>query len=222
MKRIFLMRHGESIQNTGENEKLQLPDHAICLTSNGKQQALDGGQFLKSYFYKNSIESWDVQIWNSPYTRTRETEQIVNSVLNIKNVKEDAMLIEMQFGIFDSISKDKIKEQFPLEWEMFQRNRQFNGKYYARRPGGESPFDAEIRQRLFLSSIFRDFNNSGPENLIIIGHGASLNLLVKAFFHYSHEWYEKEPNPGNCSIRHIEVGKPNRYKGYIYGKPEEV
>lgn len=37
--RIFLIRHGESVANTGENEVLGLADHRVCLTDCGKEQA---------------------------------------------------------------------------------------------------------------------------------------------------------------------------------------
>lgn len=76
----------------------------------------------------------------------------------VSSIKEDDMLTELQFGIFDSIPKEKIPILFPEEWERFQNNRRFNGKFYARRLGGESPFDCEIRQKLFIDTLFRDIN----------------------------------------------------------------
>lgn len=35
--KIFLIRHGESIQNTKENYRLKLPDHKVYLTEEGKK-----------------------------------------------------------------------------------------------------------------------------------------------------------------------------------------
>ena len=53
--RIFLIRHGESIQNTHENFE-NLPDHNIYLTEKGVKQADDCGKFLKEYCDKNNID----------------------------------------------------------------------------------------------------------------------------------------------------------------------
>ena len=51
--KIFLIRHGESIQNTKENYSLRLPDHKVYLSEKGKVQAHDAGKFLKKYVREN-------------------------------------------------------------------------------------------------------------------------------------------------------------------------
>ena len=220
MKHLYLVRHGESTQNVGINEQLRIPDHAIPLTDLGHEQASKAGEFLSKRLSSESIDN--IAMWVSPYRRTRETAAEIRNHLHVTDVKEDDMLTELQFGIFDSLPKERVKVEFPVEWERFQNNRRFNGKFYARRPGGESPFDCEIRQKLFIDTLFRDFAQGGPDHIVIVGHGAALNIFRKAMFHYSHEWYEAEPNPGNCSIMHLilDNGK-NTDAGYIYGEPAE-
>lgn len=37
---IFLIRHGESITNTGENYKERVPDHLVTLTEEGIRQMM--------------------------------------------------------------------------------------------------------------------------------------------------------------------------------------
>lgn len=219
MRSLYLVRHGESIINVGINEKLRIPDHAVYLTDKGKEQADEAGKFLKKHFDNKNVDGTSIRIWVSPYIRTRMTAEIINKHLNTIDVREDDMLVELQFGIFDSVPKSRIKELFPIEWENFQNNRKFNGKFYARRPGGESPFDCEIRQKLFLDTLYRDFQgNNCPDDIIIVGHGAQLSILRKALFHYTHEWYEHEPNPTNCSIQRIILESGNNSDlGYIYG-----
>lgn len=220
MKRLYLVRHGESIQNVGINQKLRMPDHAIYLTENGIMQASNAGKFLCDYL--GNIPCSNITMWVSPYTRTRQTADEILKHIKVNKVKEDDMLTELQFGIFDAIPKEKIPDLFPEDWERYQNNRKYNGKFYARRPGGESPFDCEIRQKLFLDSLFRDIHKDCPDHIIIVGHGAALTILRKAIFHYNHEWYAQENNPGNCSIQAIilDDGK-NKDLGYIYGKAEE-
>lgn len=217
MKNIFLVRHGESSQNVGINEKERIPDHAVYLTSNGKKQAFEAGKWLKNYLDIQGINKYDTRVWVSPYRRTRQTAEQMNISLQINNIREDDMLVELQFGLFDNISDEEAASQFPAEWAYYENCKKYNGKFYARKPCGESPFDVEKRMRLFISSIYRDFQNGGPDNLIVIGHGASNRLLVKAFFHYTHEWYESDPNPDNCWIRQIQIShKGNKDLGYIY------
>lgn len=222
MKHIYLIRHGESIQNVGINEKLRIPDHAITLTDNGHIQAEAMAKWVEQKL-RNIDTASRAALWISPYKRTEQTAKHLTDRVSFKSVKRDDMLTELQFGIFDSIPKDRIKEIFPIEWEAFQNNRRFNGKFYARRPGGESPFDCEIRQKLFIDTLFRDFDKH-PEidTIVIVGHGAALTCLRKAMFHHSYEWYEAEPNPGNCSIIRLVLDNgDNTDEGYIYGGPAE-
>lgn len=221
MKHLYLVRHGESIQNVGINEKLRIPDHAIPLTKEGERQAAAVAMFL-SEVALSKVPKDNVVMWVSPYQRTRQTAQIILDRLLISDVKEDDMLTELQFGIFDSIPLDKLPSLFPDEVARYQNNLRFNGRFYARFPGGESPFDCEIRQKLFLDTLFRDINGGCPDHIIIVGHGAALKLLRKAIFHYSHEWYANEANSDNCSVQSIilNAGK-NTDAGYIYGHPAE-
>ena len=219
---LFLVRHGESIQNTGDNFEMRLPDHAIYLTQQGHEQAELAGKALRDWCIDNLRKHPSTgRMWVSPYTRTRQTAEELNKSLGIKDIREDDMLTEMQFGLFANMPKSKAKKQFPVEWEAFQNNRRVNGKFYARRPDGESPFDCMIRQRLFIDTLFRDINyGTCPEIVVIVGHGAQISCFRKAMFHYNYEWYEKEPNASNCSIQHIIINnKNNKDAGYIYGYP---
>ena len=90
--RIFLIRHGESIQNTKVNYQLGLPDHKVYLSDLGKKQAHEAGIFLKRYIDDGAIDLTKATLWVSPYERTRETAQIINQYLQIPTVKEDITL----------------------------------------------------------------------------------------------------------------------------------
>ncbi len=80
---IFLIRHGESMQNTKLNETIKLPDHKVYLTEKGKRQAKEVGEFLKEYIFFHNIDISTARMWVSPYTRTRQTAEIINSCLDI-------------------------------------------------------------------------------------------------------------------------------------------
>jgi YbbR domain-containing protein len=65
MKNLFLVRHGQSMQNTFENYKLKLPDHKVYLTDLGKKQAHDVGIILNDYFNENQLDKDSSIMMNS-------------------------------------------------------------------------------------------------------------------------------------------------------------
>lgn len=214
--KIFLIRHGESMQNTKENYNIGLPDHKVYLTEQGKEEARLAGEFLKKYIDDNNIDISNSTMWISPYTRTRETASIINSILNIKKVKEDITLIEQQYGLFSDKEIAKIKEMYPDQFEYYDNYYQNDGKFYAKLPQGESPFDVALRTKQFIDTIYRD----KEDVLFVVSHGTTIKTIIMNFFHYSPEWYSKEITPGNCSIRLIDTdGKDNTEK-YIYNEPK--
>lgn len=214
--KIFLIRHGESMQNTKENYKIGLPDHKVYLTERGKNEALMAGQFLVSYIKENKIDLTNSVMWVSPYTRTRETANIINEQLGIKKVKEDITLIEQQYGLFSDKEIERIKKLYPDQFEFYDNYYQNDGKFYAKFPQGESPFDVALRTKQFINTIYRD----KEDILFVVSHGATIKTIIMNFFHYSPEWYSSEITPGNCSIRLIEADDKVNTERYIYNEPK--
>lgn len=215
--KIFLIRHGESMQNTKENYESGLPDHMVYLTDQGKDDARKAGEFLKEYITTNNIDLTNSVMWVSPYKRTRETAEIINSILNIKKVKEDVTLIEQQYGLFSDKEISTIKEMYPDQFAFYDNYYQNDGKFYAKFPQGESPFDVALRTKLFIDTIYRD----KEDVLFVVTHGTTMKTIIMNFFHYSPEWYARELTPSNCSIRLIEAdGKVNSER-YIYNDPKQ-
>jgi 2,3-bisphosphoglycerate-dependent phosphoglycerate mutase len=210
--KIFLIRHGESIQNTNENVD-NLPDHAIHLTERGKAQADAAGAFLKTYIEENQIDLSKARLWISPYRRTRETAALVNAPIGIDNTLEDFRLVEQQFGLFDGVLDEEIPIKYPNEHAFFERTRQFQGKFYARYPQGESAFDVAIRVKSFIGSMVRDYEKQGLENLFIVSHGLTNRILIQSWLKHAPEWLDSERNPKNCSVRLIEDRED---KGYLF------
>ena len=217
---LYLVRHGESKQNVGINFEERIPDHAVELTEKGLTQADAAGQFLADLLKDEPKEN--IVMWRSPYQRTRQTSNGILRHVSVNKIKEDDMLVELQFGVFDNIPPERREEVLPEFYAYYKNARRFNGKFYARMPCGESPFDCEIRQKLWLESLYRDINKGNhPEHVIVVGHGAQLRLLRKAIFHYPHEWYADTKNPGNCSIVQVVLSpQKNMSRGYIYGTCE--
>lgn len=214
--KLFLIRHGESMQNTKENYKIGLPDHKVYLTEQGKIEASLAGKFILSYVRDNNIDLSNSVMWVSPYIRTRETASIINEILCIKKVKEDITLIEQQYGLFSDKEIETLKKIYPEQFAFYDNYYQNDGKFYAKLPQGESPFDVALRTKQFINTIYRD----KEDVLFIVSHGTTLKTIVMNFLHYSPEWYSCEPTPGNCSVRLIEVGDKVITERYIYNEPK--
>lgn len=209
---IFLIRHGESIANIGSNYEKRIPDHLVSLTDAGKQQAREAGIWLANYCKEQGICLDNARIWRSPYLRTRQTSEEFNASLNIADIREDITLVEQQFGLFDCVKDEDRQRFFPKEYEEYQRQLQNQGKFYARLPMGESPYDVAIRVHQFMGTIHRDYEKHGIDTLFIFTHGTTLRTFLLRWFHYSPEWFQEEKNPKNCWIREI---KNHEDCGYI-------
>lgn len=217
--KIYLIRHGESIMNTHENDKIGAIDSKVWLTENGKEQARKSAQFLKNYM--NEAGDLDdiskLRVWISPYHRTRETFEIYDSIIEFKEkgitCYEDFLLAEQEFGLFDNIPEEDWGKIYPNEFNYYNKLKTQEGKFYARCPMGESPKDVAIRCRIFSDTVWRDYQKSGIDTLCLFVHGTVLRSFTMAWNHYSPEWYNAEKNPGNCWIRLIDN---HIDKGYIY------
>ena len=209
---IFLIRHGESVANVGENYIKRLPDHLVSLTEKGKEQARENGAWLAAYCKERNIDLSKARIWRSPYLRTRQTSEEFNRYLQIGDIREDITLTEQQFGLFDSVPEDEWGNLYPNEYAEYKRQLSNYGKFYARLPLGESPFDVAVRIHQFMGTIYRDFEKHGVDTLFIFTHGTTLRTFLLRWFHYSPEWYHEQRNPKNCWIREIEG---DRDLGYI-------
>ena len=220
MRQFFLIRHGQSLANT-KNTRLgdnYVFDGDIPLTEDGIKECHETGKFLEKYFKENSINKEDVVVWVSPFLRTEETARIINSYLNIKKVYYDPRISEMDFGLFDqrdpvdcnNIDKN-IYEQIGI------RSKSKRGKFYAKRPNGESPLDVYTRMSTFVDTLYRDNNKIN----IIVSHGISLRVFTMRTLHYDLEWYYNEDNADNASVRLI-CGEPLEDKGYIHKGSSEV
>ena len=213
--KLFLIRHGESMQNTKENYSIGLPDHKVYLSENGRNQANLAGAYLKSYLEEKQIDISKSTLWVSPYTRTRETAKIINEHLGITDIKEDITLIEQRYGLFSDKEIEVLKKLYPEEFAFYDKYYQNDGKFYAKMPQGESPYDVALRTKQFLETIFRD----DADPLFIVSHGTTIRTIVMKWFHHSPEWFNAEPNMENCSIRLINSIDKKSTDEYIYGGP---
>lgn len=208
---LYLIRHGESTLDTKENYNDRLPDNKVGLTEKGIDQSYKAGIFLDSYLKENGVNVENAVMWVSPFLRTRQSAQIINSCLGIEDIREDYCLIEQNYGLFSNRSMERNKLLFKDEFDFYDNYCQNAGKFYAKIPQGESPMDVALRTRIFLEMIRSE--KKGP--VFVVSHGTTIKTIVMNTFNYSPEWFNAEPTMQNCSIRII--NKDAMVDDYIYG-----
>jgi probable phosphoglycerate mutase len=128
MKKVFLVRHGETAwslsgQHTGRTD--------IPLTDHGKKQALSLAPLLKKHSFQ--------KIFVSPLQRAKETYDLLHLSAHAE-LDED--LYEWDYGLYEGKTSKQIKEIHP-NWSLF-----ISGA-----PGGESVADVGARAGRMLSKI---------------------------------------------------------------------
>lgn len=181
-----------------------------------------------------------IRMWNSPYLRTRQTSKNIlatalvsdepvhfgevnygarirqpgQSIFYDAKALEHLGLHEQLFGIFDSLSDEERANRFPTEWAHYSKCKAFEGKVWARHPGGESRVDVALRlHNSFFGTIQRDFERHYIKTIVVVAHGTVNRAFTTMWCHHTWEFLEKEPNPRNCSVRLLENGED---KGYIF------
>ena len=221
--RILLVRHGESLGNVDKQIHETTADHAVPLSVRGKEQALGAGWFLKDYFDAEStlVTKLDmkpryprVRLWVSPYRRTRETaDGLQQEVPILTDRREHILLCEQQFGLFDGIPNKDLPKRYPDAHAHYKKLEQFEGRFWARMPMGESRFDVAARVHQAFGTFHRDASKHDIHTIVVVCHGVTLRAFVMMWCHLTPEWFEAEPNPSNCAIRLIKGGED---KGYIF------
>jgi len=199
-KRIILVRHGQSEGNEDSLNYETIPDYALNLTELGQQQAMDAGTEIAGL-----IGDEGVQAYISPYYRTRQTYNGIESVLQqrIKNCHEDPRIREQDWGHL----------RHPDDSRILVAERNQYSLFYYRMKDGESGADVYDRVSSFFETMYRDFNKeSFPENALIVTHGMTLRIFLMRWLHWTVEEYEALANPANCQVIVMELKSDGKYQ----------
>lgn len=200
LSNLFLVRHAQSHANVDSKVLHKLTNMHVKLTETGREQARETGLFLAKLLKQNNMRT---KIWNSPYTRTRETADIIKSVLDSENIQyleeESIYISERQFGLVDTLPE--YYTQYPNESSFYKFHKNANVDFFAKPPLGESPYDMCLRLDSFLRNVIPQTHEM---NHIIVSHGAAIKgmLMMKQALPY--EEYLKMTTPNNASVNHIE------------------
>lgn len=220
MQNIYLVRHGESTANIDKSVHITTPDHAIPLSQRGLQQAEAAGAALAELINVPATEP--LRIWTSPYARTRQTAACIESAVRKRHPhldrREHINLCEQQFGLFDGVPDEELPRRFPLEHAHYELAKNFEGRFWARMPLGESRFDVAVRVHEAFGTFHRDAERHGVKHIIVVCHGVTLRAFVMQWLHLTPEWFDNERNPDNCDVYHLPA-RGNGQGGYVYRTP---
>ncbi len=197
-KRIFLIRHAESIANIDKSIYYKLPGSKIPLTEEGHKGAVECGKILKE-----KLVSDNIFFYLSPYIRTKQTfELILGNLGNVKyKVREEPRIREQDFG---NPRDQHVDFSLDPDYENC-------GAFFYRFPNGESGADVYDRVSTFFYTLHRNFlKKDYPYNVVIITHGMLMRLFLMRWYHWTVEEFERLDNPINCYICSM-ILKNNKY-----------
>jgi len=209
--KIILVRHGESEGNMDRTIYSKIADHKVALTEKGQQQAVEAGKEISNTI---SCLTGSLGVYVSPYKRTRDTWKWIKcgikkslrlSPMEICWEKEDPRIREQEWmsppyhQLFTQKQTDEV-------FEYREKDR-----FFFRMPYGESGADVYDRITTFLDTMYRDFGNNSPHNILIVTHGITLKIFLMRWFHWTPEEFDSYRNPKNCQHVVMEL-KDGKYK----------
>ena len=159
MKKIIMVRHGETIWNT---EKRIQGNANTPLTDAGIQQAEKTGKRL-------NIESID-EIYSSDLGRAVQTAEIINKHLKL-NIEFIKGLRERNYGILEGVSFSELHKKYPdIEEKLYSHNPEY------KIPNGES-------FNIFADRIYNCINHivesTNSRTILMVIHGG----VIECFFY---------------------------------------
>jgi len=156
--KLWIVRHGQSAGNVARDAAheaglsvidIALRDVDVPLSELGLEQAAALGRWFAAL---PEAERPEV-VLSSPYVRARQTAKAICEASGVTEAARqpvvDERLREREFGVFDRLTANGIRQKHPDLAE----HRSLLGKFYFRAPGGESWADVILRLRSALDTI---------------------------------------------------------------------
>tara|TARA_Y100000590_G_scaffold139562_1_gene159831 strand:- start:49 stop:666 length:618 start_codon:yes stop_codon:yes gene_type:complete len=156
---IILLRHGQAENNIKRILAGRTP--GINLTDEGKKQAEQAGQMLKSL----NIST----IYSSPIERAMQTAEIVGNHCGVTPVSDDR-LIELDMGKFTMVPYEEIFKNYGNVFLKF-----YEGSLEISHNGVET--FGEVQRRIFDMVDFIK-NNHKDENVVLVTHMDPIKAVI--------------------------------------------
>ena len=201
-ERIILLRHGQSQANIDHTVLSTTPDNQIELTPLGIEQSREAGRRLKALLGPSARAT----VILSPFERTQQTLLGLMQTLGeeaIREVHVDSRVREQEFGNLQD------EERFREDQELAE----LVGRFYYRRPNGESSADVYDRASDLWESLCAGYSvrkrfahrahnaiATSDEAILIVTHGLTMRLLLMKLFAWDVDTFECVYNPANCGM----------------------
>lgn len=163
--KIRFVRHGETDWNV---QKRIQGGTDIELNETGMEQAKQLGQTIA----EQKLEI--AKIYTSKLQRAYKTAQIIGECIHKEVIPMDG-LEEIHFGQWEGMRWSEVKEQFPLQYQVWNENRR-----YEKAPEGETY--QELMERVL--NALRKIIQENEQDVLVVTHSADIVTLL-AMIHYT-------------------------------------
>lgn len=186
--KIVFVRHGTTKFN--EEDRVQ--------GSSDIELSLKGKKEIENVKFKN----FDFDLfYHSPLSRSKDTLFGIinkhNKDINELNIKEDILVTERKYGIFEGLTKKEIQKKFPKLYEIWNVNENIKAD------GIESIENVIDRIKLFISKII----SYDYKNILVVTHSGFLYALYKYITNKNLKLKPDELNVKflNCSTTELKI-----------------
>ncbi len=188
MKRIYLMRHGQS---EGNKTGIVQGTNDSHLSEKGIMEA----EAVSKRFKKFKID----KIYTSELARARETAEIIGKEHGVE-VEVVPEFIELSFGVWQGVDFDIIKTKYKEEFNLWKKSpHKFDVEGFE---------GIENGKKRMLKGLKRVAEKDGCENILIVSHGSALKCLIIGLLELENSVY-KNMVMANTGLSLIERGDYN-------------
>ncbi|MBM7555395.1 alpha-ribazole phosphatase [Halanaerobacter jeridensis] len=159
--KLILVRHGETDWN---KEARFQGNKNVALNQNGEKQAHKLAKRLAN-------EKIDV-IYSSDLDRAYKTAKII-AALHKLPIQQRSNLQEIDFGVWEGLTYEEIKEHYPKQFELWDQNPKENGPEQ-----GESLKDIERRVFETIEEILDEHQG---QTILVTAHGGVNRVIISNF-----------------------------------------
>ena len=188
MKRIYMLRHGQS---EGNNTGIIQGRKDTSLTDLGIEQAKLVAERLKDI----DID----KIYTSELSRAKDTADIIGKAKNIE-VEVIPEFYELSFGLWEGVDFQIVKTKYKEDFELWKKS-----PHLFKKEGFEGLQAAKERMLRGLDKVREKDNH---ENILIVSHGSSLKSLLIGLLDLDNSIY-KHLVMANTGLSLIEFGDYN-------------
>lgn len=226
MRRIILVRHGESWGNVDPLAYGRIGDPDIPLTEEGWRQVLRMGDFLENFYQCHPLEgrNYPQAVDSSPWIRAVQTEEACTRHFagnqNIRFRRLEA-LKEQSFGL---LYRQYTRCDSRLAAKLRAAARQYaRNPFEAIPPEGESPYMHSIRVR----SLVQDMRHENDiTDRLIVAHGATNRHIVLDELGLPPQAWKDIENQNNGDVWILEIDGDDRKFRKIFdgiaGQPVDI